>query len=71
MTIQSLLTDHPAIFALLIIWSLIWKGVALWKAGGLRQKWWFIIMLIVNTVGILEIIYLLIYRNEKVEIIER
>lgn len=70
MTIQSLLGISPALFALLVIWSIVWKGFALWKAAGLRQKAWFIIMLIINTVGILEIIYLLIYRKHKVRVVE-
>jgi hypothetical protein len=42
----------------LIIWSLFWKGLALWHAGRRAQPWWFVIMLVINTVGILEIIYL-------------
>ena len=41
----------------LIVWTIVWKGLALWKAGQKGQKWWFIIMLVVNTLGILEIIY--------------
>ena len=43
---------------LLILWSLFWKGLALWHAGRRGQPWWFVIILVVNTVGILEIIYL-------------
>ena len=43
---------------LILIWSLFWKGLALWHAGRRGQPWWFVVMLIVNTVGILEIIYL-------------
>ena len=46
------------LFLLLAVWSLIWKGLALWHAGGRRQKAWFIVLLVLNTVGILEIIYL-------------
>jgi hypothetical protein len=46
------------VFVAFIIWSLIWKGIALWKAGRLGQKVWFIVLLIVNTVGILDIIYI-------------
>jgi methionyl-tRNA synthetase len=42
----------------IIAWSLFWKGLALWHAGRRGQPWWFVIMLVVNTVGILEIIYL-------------
>ena len=62
---------HPALVMIFLVWSLIWKGLALWKAAGLRQKYWFIILLVVNTFGLLEIIYLfLIARRYKVEVIE-
>ncbi len=44
--------------ALLGIWTLVWKGFALWRAALLRQKWWFIAILLLNTLGILEIIYI-------------
>jgi methionyl-tRNA synthetase len=44
--------------AVLIIWSLFWKGLALWHAGRRGHAWWFVILLIVNTVGVLEIVYL-------------
>jgi len=51
---------HPIgpILPLLLIWSIFWKGLALWHAGRRGQPWWFVILLIVNTAGILEIIYL-------------
>ncbi len=46
------------LFLVAIAWSLFWKGLALWHAGRRGQPWWFVIVLLVNTVGILEIIYL-------------
>ncbi len=62
----------PLFVVLAIIWTLVWKGFALWKAAELRQKYWFIAILIINTLGILEIIYLfLVARKYKVEIIEK
>jgi hypothetical protein len=45
-------------FAMLAIWSLFWKGLALWHSSQRKQPWWFLILLIVNTAGILDIIYL-------------
>ncbi|MCX6702047.1 MAG: DUF5652 family protein [Candidatus Zambryskibacteria bacterium] len=48
----------PWVLAILLVWSLIWKGLALWKAARLSNKWWFIIFLLVNTLGLLEIIYI-------------
>jgi hypothetical protein len=41
-----------------VLWSIAWKGLALWHAARRGQYWWFVVMLIVNTAGILEIIYL-------------
>ena len=46
------------LLALLVIWSLIWKGIALWKAARNSDTAWYIILLIVNTIGILEIVYI-------------
>ncbi|MDO8728923.1 MAG: DUF5652 family protein [bacterium] len=63
---------HPLFIALAIIWSLTWKGLALWRSAELRQKYWFIALLLINTIGILEIIYLfLVAKNYKVEVIEK
>ncbi len=42
----------------LMLWSLLWKGLALWHAGRRGQEWWFVALLLINTAGILEIIYL-------------
>lgn len=54
-------------FIPILIWSIIWKAIALWKAGRHNQLSWFIAILIVNTIGILEIIYLAFFqpKNEK------
>ena len=41
----------------LIVWTLFWKGLAIWTAVKREDKGWFIAILVLNTVGILEIIY--------------
>ena len=47
------------IFIALYVWTIVWKGLALWRAAQLKQKIWFVIfMLPINTLGVLEIIYL-------------
>ena len=46
-----------AAFILLILWSTVWKGIAMWKAARLSHKGWFIALIIFNTAGILEIVY--------------
>ncbi len=52
------LQDNPLLIVILILWSLAWAGIALWKSARRGDKAWFIIFLIVHTLGILEIIYI-------------
>ncbi len=42
---------------ILAVWSIVWKGLALWKAAKSDDKTWYIIMMVLNTSGILEILY--------------
>jgi hypothetical protein len=71
-TAFSALTNlNPILVALVLVWSLVWKGLALWRSAQLSQKYWFIALLIINTLGILEIIYLfIISRKYQVEIVK-
>ncbi|MFZ2621495.1 MAG: DUF5652 family protein [Minisyncoccia bacterium] len=56
---------------LITLWSIPWKGMALWKAAQLSHKKWFIILLLVNTLGILDIYYIrFVARKYTVETIE-
>jgi len=48
---------------LAVVWSLVWKGIALWYAGRNAHLGWFITLFIVNTLGILEIIYIFAFRR--------
>ena len=43
------------------LWTIAIKGYALWHAARGNQKGWFIALLVINTLGILEIIYLIWY----------
>ena len=47
-----------AIVIVLGIWEAVWKAIALWRAGNDRNLLWFVLMFVLNTVGILEIIYI-------------
>jgi len=49
----------------LMIWSLVWKGWALWRAARNGAQVWFIALLILNTVGILDILYIFVFGKEK------
>jgi len=46
------------IIVVLALWTLFWKGLALWHSARRGEQWWFFALLVVNTLGILEIIYL-------------
>jgi hypothetical protein len=51
---------------LALAWTIPWKGFALWKAARLGSKKWFITILILNTLGILEIIYIFIFSERNI-----
>ncbi len=52
-------------FILIALWALPWKGWALWLAAKRGEKWWFIALLVLNTVAILEIIYIFAIAKRK------
>mgnify|MGYP003963734403 FL=1 len=51
--------------AIIFLWSLIWKALALWKAARQNSPIWFIALLIFNTLGILPILYIYIFSKMK------
>lgn len=53
----------PWLFAA-IVWSLVWKGLALWKAARRGENVWFVALLVINTFGILEILYLYVFTKK-------
>jgi hypothetical protein len=59
------LPSNMLLFAILMAWTLVWKGLALWKAAQAGSKKWFIALLILNTLGILEIVYVFFVKTKK------
>ncbi|MBI2052561.1 MAG: hypothetical protein HYT38_02730 [Candidatus Sungbacteria bacterium] len=53
------------LLALVIIWSVYWKGRGLWRAAHQNSKPWFVALLLINTLGILEILYLYVFSKKK------
>lgn len=51
----------------LSVWSLFWKGLALWHSARRGEYWWFLAMLVLNTVGILEIVYLFAFSGLRLD----
>lgn len=54
--------------SLIFLWATFWKGVALWRASQGRQMKWFVALLILNTAGILEIVYLFKFAKKTLTI---
>lgn len=52
---------------IIFLWCLIWKLLALWKSARKGHVVWFIILALVNTVGILPILYIYIFSDLKLE----
>lgn len=59
------LLGHPWIIVLIILWTLPWKGVALWKAARNKNTTWFVMLFLINTLGILEIIYIFFFSQKN------
>ncbi|MEK7112754.1 MAG: DUF5652 family protein [Patescibacteria group bacterium] len=54
-----------ALLIVFIVWSLFWKGLALWKAARNNQRHWFVGLLVLTTGGLLEIIYLAFLQKKR------
>jgi uncharacterized protein DUF5652 len=53
--------DKQLWFLALFLWALVWKGLAMWKAARVGARYWFWAFLLVNTLGILEILYIYMF----------
>ena len=63
--LNSFMTGLGSTFFLLVIWSGVWKAIALWKSARNNHLGWFIALCIINTLGILEILYIYIWSKKK------
>lgn len=64
MVMETITSGLILVFVLIAVWSLVWKGIALWKCGRNNQLVWFVFVLILNTAGILPIIYLVWFQKK-------
>jgi len=54
------------LIAVIFIWTIIWKGLALWKSARKGSPIWFVVFLLINTVGILPILYIYVFSKMKI-----
>lgn len=62
---EQFLIQNQWLILLVLAWALPWKGIALWKAAKNNQRKWFIALLVINTLAVLEILYLLWFQSKK------
>jgi len=54
-----------SLLLLVYLWTLPWKAWALWIAARKGQRVWFAVLLVVNTLAILEILYIFVFSKAK------
>jgi hypothetical protein len=52
-----------SVIVVLAVWDGVWKLIALWKSARNEQLAWFVCLAIFNTVGILPILYILLFQK--------
>jgi len=62
---ELFLAQNQWLLLLVVLWTLPWKGFALWKAAKNTHKIWFVALLILNTLAILEIVYIFYFSRRK------
>jgi hypothetical protein len=50
------------------LWTIPWKAIALWKSARRKELTWFIVLMIFNTLAILEILYIFVFSRQKKEV---
>lgn len=52
-------------FLVLMLWTMVWQGIGLWYAAKHQQKGWYIALFVLNTLGLLPIIYLIWFKPRE------
>jgi len=58
-----ILINHPELIFLIVLvalWDMVWKALGLWRSARNGQTGWFVAILLINTAGVLPILYLLL-----------
>ncbi|MDP2734604.1 MAG: DUF5652 family protein [bacterium] len=56
---------NPFVLLGLALWTIPWKAVALWRAAQARERKWFVALLLVNTLALLEILYIFVFSKKR------
>ncbi len=63
---EQILLQNIWVLIALAVWTLPWKGYALWKSARRGEKWWFVALLLVNSLAILEIVYIFYFSKKEI-----
>ncbi len=64
-TLTSELGISLWLLVVIVIWSMIWKLLALWKSARKGSIIWFVVLAMFNTLGILPILYIFVFSKMK------
>ena len=64
-SIQEMMVPFLPFIIFFVLWEVIWKLLAMWRAAQNKQPGWFICLALINTMGILPILYLLLVKNKN------
>lgn len=71
MQLDSILPFNNPVFVFIVLfWSIFWKGIALWRSAQNHQRNWFLVILIISSMGIIEIIYLFRFSKKRLTLQE-
>jgi hypothetical protein len=56
-TMVASIAGMTTLLIVIVAWTVSWKGLALWKAARSGAKIWFVVLLLVNSLGLLDILY--------------
>lgn len=62
--LQGFITENQVILLIIVLWTLPWNAVALWRSARRGEMWWFVILLLTDALAILEIIYILFFSKK-------
>ncbi len=56
---------NPYLLLAIVFWTIPWKAWALWLSARRGDIWWFLAMLVLSTLAILDIIYIFIVAKQS------
>lgn len=70
---EFIITYGRELVILAMVWVLPWKGVSLWRSAKRGDKAWFVALLLINSLAILDIIYIFGFskRPKKIEVVSK